>query len=510
MSLLSNTPSLLHELQVSLDGYEFRKGELSWRLNRNVNVLLSEIKELASPLLFEAYIQVLSVFATTRSALATEKINYIYRDLLRFAGGATLNAEMLEYFRNTSGVKSNGQTYLKILVVKWFRLKLPGVDADMVREVNSWQIEGGVKGDAVRRLDPEFGPFTDTELQGLIEAFARSYESGTINIVQFSMLMVLQATGRRPWQLMNMRLKDLIEVPVADQTSRYIANVPRIKQRGSRFRQEFRKVELIKEVWNLLQLQCEYVIQEFEARLGVSIPKDVVREMPLFFSPSALRRLSSLDELKLLIGSDTLHMKRQHFFYIMKTAVTEAGVLSERTNSALHVFARRFRYTIASRAAREGFGLSVIAELLDHSNNDSAFIYTLNVPEHGAHIDRVVGKHLAAVANAFAGRVVKNKTEAVRGLEPGSDIRSTSGQGSGTCGNGGACRANVPIPCYTCHFFQPWLDGPHEEFHAELIAQRIEILDVTGDAAVATALDRTIQAVAEVIAICTERKTTKA
>jgi integrase len=380
------------------------------------------------------------------------------------------------------------------------------VDADMVRVVNDWQIETPQKGDAVRRLDPDFGPFTDTELQGLIEAFARAFESGLINVVQFSLLMLLQATGRRPWQLMNMRLKDLFDVSTGDGAFRYFANVPRVKQRGRGFRQEFRKAELIRDIWDLLQIQRCHVIATFTAQSGSAIPDALVRELPLFHSPVALREVLSLKDIEDSVPLDILHMRREDFMTAIRGAVLKCAVFSERTDRALHVFARRFRYTIASRAAREGFGVSVIAELLDHSNNDSAYIYTLNVPEHGAHIDRVVGKHLAAVASAFAGRVVKNKTEAVRGLEPGSDIRSTSGHGSGTCGNGGACRANVPIPCYTCHFFQPWLDGPHEEFHAELIAQRIEILDVTGDAAVATALDRTIQAVAEVVAICTERK----
>lgn len=505
MTTLSLEAVELGELLVSLDGYEFRKTDSNWKLNRNVNVLFHDVKKYARGELYSAYIDVLSQLASTRAALTVQILNYAFRDLLEFAAGRTLDANVLIEFRQDPGISDSDAQRIRILFRKWFALNRPGVDARMIEVVRGWLVKGQNKGDAVKRLHPEAGPFTDLELQGFIEAAAKNYELEEISITELAIIMVLQSTGRRPWQLMNLRLKDLIKLPVTD-GFRYFVNVPRIKQEGGGFRQEFRKAEVIKEVWDVLKIQRQFVIDEFANQLGKDIPSKLVLELPLFFAPEALRKLSSLAMLERLVPLDSLHIHRQHFNSLLSRAAERCGFISERTDRYLSVFARRFRYTLGTRAAREGFGVQVIAELLDHSNTLNAHVYTLNVPEHGAHIDAVVGKHLTRYAHAFAGTVVDDKTQALRGSEPGSDIRSSSGEGTGTCGHGGLCRANVPVPCYTCAFFQPWLNGPHEEFHAELLGQRQTLLATTGDAAVATALDRTILAIAEVIDICEQRK----
>ena len=44
--------------------------------------------------------------------------------------------------------------------------------------------------------------------------------------------------------------------------------------------------------------------------------------------------------------------------------------------------ARRLRYTIGTRLAREGCSVQVIAELLDHSSIASAGIYIENLPDN--------------------------------------------------------------------------------------------------------------------------------
>ncbi len=505
MTMPSHDAIELGEILVSLDGYEFRKADTNWKLNRNVNILFHDVKKNASRELYSAYIDVLGQLASTRAALTVRILNYAFRDLLEFASGRTLDANLLTEFRQAPGVSDHHVQRIRMLFRKWFALNRPGVDAGMIEVVGSWVVEETKKGDAVKRLHPEAGPFTDFELHGFIESAAKSYELGDIGITEFAIIMLLQSTGRRPWQLMNLRLKDLLKLPVSG-GFKYFVNVPRIKQSGGSFRQEFRKAEVIKEVWDVLRIQHQLVVYEFNKKLDKEIPSELVLELPLFFDLKALRDLSSLGMLEYLVRLDSLHIKRKNFYDLLGLVIGKCCFVSERTEQYLNVFARRFRYTLGTRAAREGFGVQVIAELLDHSNTNNAHVYTLNVPEHGAHIDAVVGKHLTRYAQAFAGIVVDDKTQALRGSEPGSDIRSSSGEGSGTCGHGGVCGANVPVPCYTCPFFQPWLNGPHEEFHEDLLAQRETLLATTGDAAVATALDRTILAVAEVVHLCDQRK----
>ncbi|MCV4600508.1 recombinase, partial [Escherichia coli] len=86
--------------------------------------------------------------------------------------------------------------------------------------------------------------------------------------------------------------------------------------------------------------------------------------------------------------------------------VEKSDIRSERTGELLHINARRFRYTTGTRAAREGFGELVIAELLDHADTQNAGVYIKNIPEHVKKLDEAVGFQLAPYAQAFVGALV--------------------------------------------------------------------------------------------------------
>ncbi len=102
--------------------------------------------------------------------------------------------------------------------------------------------------------------------------------------------------------------------------------------------------------------------------------------------------------------------------------------------------------------------------------------------------------------------MVDSEKEAKRGNDLSSRIRTGVGKGVGTCGEHGFCGANVPIPCYTCIHFQPWLDGPHQEVYQDLLDERERVKEITGDIEIAAVLDRSIVAVADVILRCEKRR----
>ncbi|MCY1306699.1 hypothetical protein D9M70_565720 [compost metagenome] len=58
------------------------------------------------------------------------------------------------------------------------------------------------------------------------------------------------------------------------------------------------------------------------------------------------------------------------------------------------------------------------------------------------------------------------------------------------------------MACYTCKYFQPWLDGPHEAVLDRLILERDRVLEQTQDRKIAAVNDRLILAVSEVINRC--------
>ena len=180
-------------------------------------------------------------------------------------------------------------------------------------------------------------------------------------------------------------------------------------------------------------------------------------------------------------------------------------VSSERTGGPLYITSTRFRRTFGTRAAQEGHGELVIAEMLDHTDTQNVGVYVAAVPEIAARIDRAIAMELAPLARAFKGVVITDGSEATRGNDPSSriiDLRIDHGRSTlASCGQHSSCQFDAPIACYTCKSFEPWADGPHEAVLDHLLAKR-EQLQLTADKRMASINDRTILAVAEVIQRC--------
>ncbi|MFJ2692915.1 site-specific integrase [Pseudomonas sp. NPDC087336] len=491
---------------ISLDGKHLNVNDARWRLSRDVLIDFEVIEQLVSSDVFKGYVSTLAAFAADSSANYVSNLHWYYVYFLRFGMEPAIDTKKTIAYREYLG--TDREYYLlpvRALFTRWRALGNAGIDHDVVDMLDAWRIKGNIKGDAVKRLDLEEGPLSDFELQGLLEKTVLAYEAGSLNVTETSLLMLAAASARRPIQLTSLKLKDLYDRPGTDGFSHYIVNLPRAKQGGA-FRSSFRELEITQELWGALEVQKEFSINVFKQYLCSDLSEDSRRELPLFFNPQALAEKVALNEFDRLNLGDFFHMHASRVSQLLKRAVKVANIHSERTGEMLHINARRLRYTLGCRAAREGYGVLVIAELLDQSDTQNAHVYTLNVPEHAARIDAAVGHQLAPYARAFAGMLVDTKEQARRGNIPGSDIRDFAGKGTGTCGHGGACGANVPIPCYTCPHFQPWLEGPHHLIYVRLIEERDEVARTTADPAIAAVLDRTIVAVAEVIQACVNRK----
>jgi hypothetical protein len=198
---------------------------------------------------------------------------------------------------------------------------------------------------------------------------------------------------------------------------------------------------------------------------------------------------------------------------LLERTLRGLSVMSERTGLPLHVTATRFRRTMATRAAIEGHGELIIAELLDHTDTQNVGVYIEARPEIVERIDRAIAIHLAPMAQAFAGVILDDESQATRAGDPSSWVFDPKIDPSmmpmGSCGQHGFCGFLAPIACYTCVNFQPWLDGPHEAVLDSLIGER-DRLAAKNDLRVASVNDRTILAVAEVVRLCEARRRSKA
>jgi len=378
------------------------------------------------------------------------------------------------------------------LLQKWHELGYPGVSDDAVVLLRNLRIEGNLKGEAVLTMDPDHGPFTDIELLALQSALDGAFAAGELNLDYYLLAHLYMLLGQRSVQYAAMKVKDVAVNRAKDGTPVYTLRVPRAKQRKQLSREALKNRAIIPQVGELLVKYADSVRKQFADTM------DDAGDAPLF--PAKQRRGNEPAGFK-------YHRTPQGLADSLERTFNKLKVTSERTGKPIHITATRFRRTIGTRAAAEGHGELIIAELLDHTDTQNVAVYVEAVPEIIERIDQAVAMYLAPLAQAFAGVIIENESQATRAADPSSRICDPRFDSSmkplANCGKHGFCGFMAPIACYTCVSFEPWLDGPHEAVLEFLLDEREKRVAET-DKRIASINDRTILAVAEVIRRCEE------
>lgn len=479
----------------SRDGYMVELLDDRWRLSKDIDLPIGDICKIFPGDRYTLR-QVLAFYARHSSPSHVQNLLMRLAHYVKALGGAELFSveSVISYRASLDKPRAWYLSTVRVLMRQWARLGYPGIPAETLTLLDNFRIQGNEKGRAVQSQCPEEGPLTDIEMQGIVESATHSFAANALSLTEASLLMTFVMTGRRPSQVSALKLKDLIPLG-----SKYFINFPRAKQQHMGWRSSFKKFAIIEDLWLLLNEQAAYVRVLFAKSLDTNtIPKDVDGELPLF--PNMNVELSLGRELEVL-KSDRLHITSSEVSRIVVEAGEKINVISERTGQPLHLNPKRFRYTLGTNLAGEGKGIYVIAEALDHSNTHNAGVYVKNLPDIVERIDKAVAMQLAPYAQMFRGIVIPSEKHAVRGNDPSSRISNGNGN-VGSCGSHGFCGALAPVACYTCAHFQPWIDGPHEEVLDGLIQERERIKDLTGDLKVASANDRLIYAVSDVLHRC--------
>lgn len=484
---------------VSNFGYKVFVSSDTWKLSKDTTINLELVKSLTTEEVFASYKKTLTYFAKNLSSDYTKGLQSQFLVYLRATGTRKITIQSILNFK--AKLNKRNQWYLgslRVLLKKWYELGYQGVPDEVYEQLNDWRLSGNVKGEAVLSFDPKKGPFDDIELQGLNDAIAQSFEKGLISRGEFGMNLTLSYLGIRPVQITHIKLKDLIKGQSQGEDL-YILRIPRAKQRNVGFREQFKDRAINTYLWRALKAQADFVSSEIK-KLNFKIPTEIIAELPLF-PDKKLWQMQNFYELERSLKTDQLHVSKQTISYSLKKIVKDSKVMG-RDGHLLHVSPVRFRYTTGSRAAREGFGSWVIAELLDHSDTQNADVYVKTHPNFAQKIDKALSKQLAPYAKAFMGKIIEDTNDAINGNELGMQVRNEIGH-VGVCGSYGHCGSH-PAACYTCIHFQPLLDAPHEKLLEDLIQQREESIALTGDMAVSSSQDRTILAVAQVVQLCLE------
>jgi integrase len=488
-------------------GYWFDVNAPTWILDKDNNLSLTRIRESLRGESLQGFIATLAHYAKTMSGSHARNIADRCAVMLVETGAMSIDTTALINYRATLDRENEWKLgTIRGFLYKWHDLGYPGISDDVIDLLKGWTLKGNIKGDAVKRLDPNEGPLTDNELTAFNEGVVRAFEQSKITLAELALCLLTSHTGRRPRQICSTKNCDLDDAKVNKKGEpMFLIHIPRAKQRGEVFRDSFKTFAMTVELWTVLCAQRKNSIASVERVLGYELQEADRAELPLFPDIVVFEEIASVIELRSLFATDRLHLQSLRVTETLRKGVARAEVHSERTGYFLEAMAMRFRYTKGTRAAREGFGLMVIAELLDHTDIQNVDVYTKNLPEHAHALNKAMALQLAPYAQAFQGVLVDREADATRGDDLSSRIKY-KGEGTATCGQYGFCGANAPIPCYTCNHFQPWLDGPHEEVLADLFVEREQVEQITGDAAMASVNDRTIFAVINVIQRCHVRR----
>ncbi|HEJ9438749.1 TPA: site-specific integrase [Proteus mirabilis] len=494
---------------ISYNGFEFNYLSDRWTLNRDVTVLVDFLDSFVQPLRNDI-IETLVFYAETASANHTSNIVKTLNFYQKLTGENDLTEKGFASFKN----KIPKKDWYRVSVLRGMirQMRYLGLDKHIDDAVfkltDQWSLGGNNKGVAVLTLDPETGPFSDLEFQAIGLHAAHRYAEGALRTDEYACLSIFKASGRRPVQIASIKCKDFSYSTKYTGSPTYVVLIPRAKVRGGKFRSILKPYALVNSVAQVVELHIKEQTAKVEEALGRKMTFEEKGELPLFIDVGTTVEIQSIppDSLMNYLKSELPHIKTNNLASKLNSAVKKLKVISERTGEPLKSTSYRFRYTLGTRAAREGAGILTIANLLDQSDTQNVKVYVANAPEHAVHISKIMNQPLARYASAFAGKLVEDEAEA--NTENAGAARIPCREKDcevGSCGSSSFCQDYAPIACYLCPKFRPWAHAPHHLILEWLVEERERLkVDANGDMQIVSINDNAILAVCQVIQLCKE------
>ncbi len=531
------------KLRTTHGGYGFDALADKWQLTARLAIYTKATLSRLSPRLRIAARETLATYAETKAATSVKAIWGTFAGFLEVVGSGnrvtSIDSRLLinyrDFLNRTYGHEGELSGRIRPFLRKWHNLGFVGISSDLIAMIDGWRLSQWPVGAAVNRNDPECGPFMGDELAALELGWTACYDQGTLDLSDYVHNLLLSRTGRRPAQLLGIKLKDL-EAKGSSSTTfgdtgvqaiRLRLWIPRVKQRGSKWREQLRAVQVTPAIWNALQLLRADVVNHFNKLLqegGICLPQGdlqrIQEELPLFPAWSLL--VKAVAEVAIASGNDdkkpqgrrlqewaetdAWHGAASSTFKALKRS-SEANQSLDMGATALHVEATRFRYTKATTLKRDGHTDETVAWVMDHSTTASVKIYEKNLPDRAKALSKSMAMRLAPLSKLFLGKVVDSEADAKGGDDPAKTRLLFHGEGAATCGISKQCgMKRIPRCCYLCSQFQPWLDGPHEQVLEELLMEREQRRKHLDDPVMVGVDDLTIVATVQAIQSCEARR----
>lgn len=504
----SNLIGLTSSNKKSRDGYSFDMHSNKWNLNKDVIISFqSEVLEMELKTL-DGFRKALARYAEELSAKHTLNMYHRFQRMVRDTKCTSIDEIVIRNWR--SMLDETNEWYLGSLrgfLISWYDFGYSGISRKVVDALESMRLIGNEKGVAVANRCPYSGAFTQNEQLVVSLELIRLFSNNLISLPCYSYLVTLQATARRPIQIRQLKSADLIKENCLNTgATNFYLNIPRAKQRGKGFREEFKKLAITEELYLTLRNLSENVEKRLENILGYELSTPLRMLVPIFCDWKIAEQLlfNGYDEQQLesLLETDLLHLSTNYLrddFMRRVNLLNEA--ISERTGEVILISARRFRRTRGTNLGRKGISAFIIAEALDQSDTQNVKVYTENTADTVTYIDKAIGKQLAPFAQAFKGEIIVTLSDGERGDDPTGYIPNIDNDVVGACGTNDFCIKGYES-CYLCEKFRPLLDAPHQKFLDGLYLEKDRRLKTSKSEDYASTKDTLILAVEWVVKEC--------
>lgn len=448
----------------------------------------------------DGFRSILADYAQEMSAHHTNNMLFMFKQLIKFSNGNDITTDCILNWR--ASLTRENEWYLgsmKGFLIAWHQRGYFGVSSDSVKLLKTFRIKGNKKGKAVANHCPYNGPLTNNELLSLASELNELWKENKISFDCYAYINIIMMTARRPLQIKQLKLCDLIK-----DGNNYYISIPRIKQRNLGFRGSFKKLAVIEDLYLIIKNLGEAQARKIEKKLGCTLSSEQKRLVPIFLDNKALSEIIK-ENITSYLAYDALHVSIDYMQKLMGEFSKAHQAISERTGEIINMNARRFRHTRGTNLGRKGVGAAIVAELLDHSDTQNVKVYTENTADTVQHIDRVMGAEMGKLAKAFTGKIISSLSESERGYDPESLITNNGSDTVGACGINDFCMLGYE-QCYLCSKFRPLIGGSHQQILDKLYKEKEERLKTSKCIDYANSKDRIILAVEYVVQACNQMK----
>ena len=419
-----------------MEGYSFIIPDIKWQLDKNNCVYPHKVADKMPGSMRVGYLNTLAYFSSEYSAGYIKNINHIFSQWLRIMDLETIDAKAVNQFNVSLGKEKNYKlNSIKKFLTKWKMLGYVGVETSALTMLEKIKIRTNLTGEAVKRRDPNSGPLTGGELEIVLESISNLLKEDKIPMYLYCYVILLATTGRRPLQLTSLKAKDVIR---SDEEC--FLNIPKVKQRKE-FRTEFSMIRiddtLYEKLRTLIDLNQEFIEDKVNANIG-----HLKNELPIFIDFKKVESIISTQSLDTVMVTEFLHIKNSYISNKLNNLTAKFNIRSSRTHNPIRINARRFRYTLGSRLAKEGASVEVIAKALDHKSINSAGIYIKNSSDNVQDIDMRINSFFEPLSKIFLGEdSTKNKETFTDYVLSSFGLKDSK---------------NENIECFTCKNFKKW------------------------------------------------------